>query len=172
MTEGKIRAYGWSTDDPERARVFAEGAHCAAVQHILNLFRDAPQMLRLCREFESASVNRTPLMMGLLTGKFGPETIFPENDVRYPANFREGQGAERLKRLESIRKVLVQGGRTLAQAALGWIWARSQQTIPIPGFKTLAQVEENIGAMEFGPLSEGQMVEIDEILGREPVLNQ
>ncbi len=143
-----------------------------AVQHILNLFRDAPQMLRLCREFESASVNRTPLIMGLLTGKFGPETIFPENDVRYPANFREGQGAERLKRLESIRKVLVQGGRTLAQAALGWIWARSQQTIPIPGFKTLAQVEENIGAMEFGPLSEGQMVEIDEILGREPVLNQ
>ena len=29
---GKIRYYGWSTDDPERARVFAEGERCAAIQ--------------------------------------------------------------------------------------------------------------------------------------------
>ena len=30
VAEGKIRAYGWSTDFPDRARVFAEGDHCAA----------------------------------------------------------------------------------------------------------------------------------------------
>ncbi len=27
VAEGKIRWYGWSTDDPERARLFAEGPH-------------------------------------------------------------------------------------------------------------------------------------------------
>ena len=32
VREGKIRAYGWSTDDPARARAFAEGTHCTAVQ--------------------------------------------------------------------------------------------------------------------------------------------
>ena len=33
VREGLVRAYAWSTDDPERAAVFAEGEHCAAVQH-------------------------------------------------------------------------------------------------------------------------------------------
>jgi aryl-alcohol dehydrogenase-like predicted oxidoreductase len=37
-------------------------------------------------------------------------------------------------------------------------------TIPIPGFKTVAQVEENVGAMAHGPLSAEQMRRIDEIV--------
>jgi len=52
------------------------------------------------------------------------------------------------------------------QGALAWIWGRSEKTIPIPGFKTIAQVEENAGAMELGPLTPDQMREIDSILGR------
>src|SRR5262249_13752636 len=28
VEQGKIRWYGWSTDDPDRARVFAEGPNC------------------------------------------------------------------------------------------------------------------------------------------------
>jgi aryl-alcohol dehydrogenase-like predicted oxidoreductase len=52
---------------------------------------------------------------------------------------------------------------------LGWIWARSACTIPIPGFKTVAQVEENAGALAFGPLGEEQMRQIDALLERESV---
>ena len=62
--------------------------------------------------------------------------------------------------------MLTSNGRTLAQGALAWIWARSPNTIPIPGFKTVAQVEENCGALDKGPLTPAQMVEIDGILGR------
>ncbi|MFO7635638.1 MAG: aldo/keto reductase, partial [Caldilinea sp.] len=58
------------------------------------------------------------------------------------------------------------GGRTLAQGALAWLWARSATTLPIPGFRTVAQVEENCGAMAFGPLTPSQMAQIDAILGR------
>jgi aryl-alcohol dehydrogenase-like predicted oxidoreductase len=58
------------------------------------------------------------------------------------------------------------GGRTLAQGALAWIWGRSEKTIPIPGFKTVQQVEENARALAFGPLTPGQMQQIDTILGR------
>jgi aryl-alcohol dehydrogenase-like predicted oxidoreductase len=53
--------------------------------------------------------------------------------------------------------------RTLTQDALGWLWARSEKTIPIPGFKTEKQDEENAGAMDFGPLIQSQMREIEEI---------
>lgn len=50
VREELIRAYAWSTDDPDRAAVLAEGAHCAAVQHRLNVLQDAPDMLALCGE--------------------------------------------------------------------------------------------------------------------------
>ncbi|MBE2238568.1 MAG: aldo/keto reductase [Caldilineaceae bacterium] len=56
--------------------------------------------------------------------------------------------------------------RTLAQGALAWLWARSERMIPIPGFRTVAQVEENCRAMQFGPLTAGQMAEVETLLGR------
>jgi len=52
------------------------------------------------------------------------------------------------------------------QRALGWLWARSEQTLPIPGFRTVAQVEENCSALLKGPLTVSQMKEVDGILGR------
>lgn len=81
--------------------------------------------------------------------------------------FKDGRpNPEWLKKLDAIREILASGGRTLAQGALAWIWGRSAQTIPIPGFRTVAQVEENCAAMQFGPLSAGQMGEIDVLLER------
>jgi aryl-alcohol dehydrogenase-like predicted oxidoreductase len=65
-----------------------------------------------------------------------------------------------------VRGILTADGRTLAQGALGWLWARSEQTIPIPGFRTVAQVEENCAAWELGPLGAEQMAEIERVLGR------
>lgn len=69
-----------------------------------------------------------------------------------------------MRKLDRIRAVLTQDGRTLAQAALGWLWARSARMIPIPGFKTVAQVEENAGALRRGALTGAQMKEVAEIL--------
>ena len=54
VTEGKIRYYGWSTDSPERARVFAEGAHCTSVQHQMNVLNDNAPMRALCDELDKA----------------------------------------------------------------------------------------------------------------------
>jgi aryl-alcohol dehydrogenase-like predicted oxidoreductase len=44
---GKIRYYGWSTDDVERARVFSQGEHCIAIEHRLNIFNNNQAMLDL-----------------------------------------------------------------------------------------------------------------------------
>jgi aryl-alcohol dehydrogenase-like predicted oxidoreductase len=166
VAEGKIRAYAWSTDSVEAARVFAEGEHCAAVQHDLNVINDAPEMLALCEQLNLASVNRSPLARGALTGKYAKDATFPQNDVRNDDWSKERFFAPTLDRLEAIRDILTSGGRTLTQGALAWIWARSEKTVPIPGFKTVAQVEENAGAMRFGPLTPAQMAEIDGLLGR------
>jgi aryl-alcohol dehydrogenase-like predicted oxidoreductase len=173
VAAGKIRAYGWSTDDPERTRFFAEGEHCTSVQHQMNVLNDAPAMIELCEARNLASINRGPLAMGLLSGKYDEDSKLPENDVRgenapsWMKYFKDGKpNPVFLKKLRAIREILTADGRSLVQGALGWIWARSEQTVPIPGFRTVDQVEENAKAMDLGPLSDEQVAAIDELLDR------
>ncbi len=170
---GKIRAYGWSTDYPDRARVFAQGPNCTAIQVQLNVLDDAPGILAVCDEFNLAAINRGPLAMGLLTGKYKPDSTLPSDDVRGPnaptwmKYFKDGKpNPEWLGKMEAIRDILTSGGRTLAQGAIGWLWAHNGHTIPIPGFRTLAQAEENCGALRFGALNAEQMQQIDTVLER------
>jgi aryl-alcohol dehydrogenase-like predicted oxidoreductase len=170
---GKIRAYGWSTDFPDRAEVFAQGAKCTAIQLQLNVLDDNPAVLTICEQYNLAAINRGPLAMGLLTGKYTTETKPSADDVRgekspeWMKYFINGRpNPEWLAKRDAIREILGSGGRTVAQGALAWLWARSPQTIPIPGFRTVQQVEENTRAMEFGPLKPAQMREIAKILER------
>jgi len=172
VKDGKIRCYGWSTDRPKAVRAFAEGENCSVVQQQLNIFDGVDEVLEICDDYNLASINRGPLGMGVLTGKFVPDTSFPDDDVRAHADWFVGlvdghPNPEWLKKIEHIREILTSEGRTLAQGALAWIWGRSDKTIPIPGFKTVAQVQENTGAMQFGQLSADQMAEIDVILGKD-----
>jgi aryl-alcohol dehydrogenase-like predicted oxidoreductase len=165
VAEGKIRAYGWSTDHTDRARVFAEGKNCAAIQFSLNVFHDNPATRAVCQEFDLAGINKKPLNSGILTGKFTPDTTFPKDDFRqHVVNFKQGLAAERLQQVEALRETLTQGGYTLAQASLAWIWALDRRMVPIPGFKTVEQVRENAGALELGPLSAKRMQQVAEIL--------
>ena len=107
-----------------------------------------------------------------MTGKFNSDTIFPKDDWRSTWDLRSEWSIQRRQRIEAVRKMFAEAGeaRTQAQIALAWIWTRSPRTIPIPGFKTLAQVKENIQAMEFGLLSKEQMQKIDEIFERAQVI--
>ncbi|WP_461008004.1 aldo/keto reductase [Streptomyces capparidis] len=170
VREGLIRAYAWSTDDPDRARLFAKGPHCAAVQFQCNVMEDAPELLALCDELDLAGINRGPLAMGLLTGKYQNSVRPGQGDIRatppewMPYFTEEGADRDWVARIESVREVLTSGGRTLAQGALAWLWARSPHTVPIPGFRTVAQAEENAGAMAHGPLRPEQVAEIAAIL--------
>ncbi|MCD9874350.1 aldo/keto reductase [Streptomyces guryensis] len=171
VREGLIRAYAWSTDDPARAAVFAEGEHCAAVQHAANVLQDAPEMFALCEESGLASINRSPLAMGLLAGR--RQGALEAGDIRSkpPAwleGFSQGAGADPdwVARIDALREILTSGGRTVAQGALAWLWARSPRTVPIPGFRSVAQAEQNAGAIAKGPLTDRQLAEVDRILGR------
>jgi aryl-alcohol dehydrogenase-like predicted oxidoreductase len=173
VKEGKIRAYGWSTDFPERLEVFAKGPRCASVQLQLNVLDDNPAILALCEKYDLAALNRGPLAMGLLTDKYSANTSPSADDVRgvkspeWMKYFKDGKpNAEWLTRRDAVRAILSSNGRSVAQGALAWLWARSPHTLPIPGFRTVAQVKENAAAMQFGPLTADQMQEIDRLLER------
>ncbi len=171
VAQGKIRTYGWSTDRPDAVRAFATSPGCGVVEQQLSVLDGDAELLALCEQLDLASINRGPLGMGLLTGKYAPDSTFAADDVRHVAQwhpgFRDGRPTrEWLDRLAAIRDVLTSQGRTLAQGALAWIWARSPNTVPIPGFRTAQQVEDNCGALARGPLTPQQMAEIDRILQR------
>lgn len=173
VEQGRIRAWGWSTDDAQKAARMVKFPHFAAIQQELSVFRDGPDMLDLSARENLASLNRSPLAMGMLTGKFSTSSQLPGSDVRaaghsWVRHFNNGKPRpEFVARVEAIRDLLTSGGRTPAQGALGWILARSPHTIPIPGFKSEAQVRENLGALTFGPLPSAVMVEIEGILSKE-----
>jgi aryl-alcohol dehydrogenase-like predicted oxidoreductase len=173
VTEGLIRSYGWSTDSVERAEAFAAaGQHVSAVQFQANVLDPASEMTALCERLGLAGINRGPLAMGLLTGKFsGADTPkLGTDDVRgrtpvWMTYFTNGvPNPEFVRRIAAVREVLTSGGRTLAQGALAWFWGKSPVLIPIPGFRTVSQVEENVGALARGPLSQAQVAEIAKLL--------
>ena len=170
VSEGKIRAYGWSTGDAVNARYLAEHTKGSAVQHPANVFSYDGEIDAVCEEHGLASIDNAPLAMGLLTGKFTGESLLPKDDVRGAGHdwvnyFQDGRPLpEMLGRLDAIREILRSGGRSLVQGAIGWLWAKSPQNIPIPGFKNTAQAEENAKAIAYGPLTPAQMDEIDSLL--------
>jgi len=164
VKEGKIRAYGWSTDLVDRARVFAGGTGCASIQFSLNVLNSNSAMIDLCRDHDLACVNKKPLASGILTGKFTPQTTFPADDMRYDIDFTKPEWAVTLRMVGELRDVLTRGGRTMAQGALAWVWARSERTIPIPGARNEKQVRENADAMRHGPLLAAELEDANRIV--------
>ena len=164
VDDGMIRSYGWSTPYPNRAQAFIEGPHCTAIEYNYNIFERNLELLALCEKLHQASIARGPYAMGLLTGKYSKSSTMPKDDIRAGWDLQQGRQAKQLEMLEMIREILTRDGRTLVQAALGWLWALGPHVIPIPGFKSVKHVEETSQALQFGPLTSKQMSEIDKIL--------
>ena len=171
VAQGKIRAYGWSTDFAERALAFAEaGIGATTAQFDMSVLSDAPAMVAACESAGLGGIVRGPLAMGLLSGKYHDGRRVGEHDVRASGHewvpyFRDGRGApEWLAAVDSVRDILTSDGRTLLQGALAWLWARSEVTVPIPGFRDVAQVTEITGALAHGPLSAEQFAAVEKQL--------
>ncbi len=171
---GKIAAYGWSTDFPDRAAAFADRPGFVSVQHAMNVFFRAEALIPVIEAKGLISMNRSPLAMGLLSGKYGAGRKPGAEDLRsqtigWMAYFKEGGAApEYLQRLEAVRDLLQTDGRSLVQGALGWLWARSGHSLPIPGFRSEKQVADLAGALAKGPLPPEVMAGIEAAVMREP----
>lgn len=171
---GKIRSYGWSTDFSEATASVAHRTGFKGVEHAMNVLVDAPRMQKVVKEQNLTALIRSPLAMGLLSGKYGSDHQLQKDDIRSTSNmvikyFRDARvNPEFFDQLEAIRDCLTVGGRSLPQGALCWLWAKSDTNIPIPGARTVEQIEGIAGALEFGPLPDSAMNEIESLISREP----
>lgn len=171
---GKIRAYGWSTDFPASAEAMAGRDGFVGVEHAMNVFADVPTIQAVAERNDLVAFIRSPLAMGILTGKFDAASKIPRNDIRakdpdWNDYFEDRRVSPHyLSDLAAIRDLLRSGGRTLSQGALGWLMAKSPRNLPIPGARTAEQVQDNAGAIELGPLPAEVMAEIETRIARDP----
>lgn len=171
--EGRIAAFGWSTDFLDRAERFADRDGFVAVENDFNLFDRAETLMAFVERKGLVSISRLPLAMGMLTGKYNGGAAVGSDDIRaqkvgWMKYFKDGKAnPDFVRRLEAVRELLATGGRSPAQGALSWILARSPNALPVPGFKTEAQVRDNLGTLEKGPLPASVMAEIDSMLAVE-----
>lgn len=171
---GKIAAFGWSTDFSASAAAVAKRDGFGGIEHAMNVFVDAPRMQRVVSENNAIALIRSPLAMGMLTGKYGADVALPSDDIRAGTNlavayFKDGQAnPDFLARLEAVRDLLTVGGRSLVQGALGWLWAKRETNMPIPGARTVEQITGIAGALDHGALPKDVMAEIETVIAREP----
>ncbi|WP_150460216.1 aldo/keto reductase [Nesterenkonia ebinurensis] len=172
VDEGKIRWFGTSQDAPEIISVFALSRHAVAVQSQVNVFGWSQSVLELAGKHRLAVLARSPLAMGLLSGRYSLARRPAAGDVRLDTPwwtyFDDDAMVAWLARLASVRELLTTGGRSLVQGALGYLWALDEAIIPLPGIRTPAQAEENVGALRHGPLPAAVAAEVTDLLADSP----
>jgi len=157
--EGKIREYGVSVETVEEGLLCLEYPGVRALQVIYNIFRQKPgnELFPQAHEKGVGILVRLPLASGLLTGKFSEQAVFEPGDHR---NFnRNGESfnvGETFAGLPFEKGVALsrelawigEGRGNMTRAALRWLLDNPQITCVIPGFKNVAQVEDNLGVLE------------------------
>ncbi len=147
--QGKIRAYGISTDNPKVLGLYASRPRCGACQLAYSLLdrRAEGDLLQMCLDNDLGTLIRSPLRSGLLTGKYTAATRF-DDDVRERWNEREREVFERdIARVERLRP-LARDGRTLGQVALAAVLSRPGVKAVIPGAKSPEQLRANAAAAD------------------------
>jgi myo-inositol catabolism protein IolS len=162
--DGKIRLAGVSTNDLEHIKHYNQDGGLDAVELDYSLLNRSPEkdILPYLQENQIASVIRGPLRMGILTGKFTKETVFPNGDIRknWPNEEWFQSSLEKVERLRQLERE----DQTLGQLALRYVLNHPAVSVVIPGAKTPVQAEQNAAASVRPLLSNEELKVIDEIV--------
>lgn len=109
---------------------------------ILNRNIEKNGLLARCQELGIRLIAYSPLEMGLLTGKYGPDSPPPGN--------RGSRYINLLPKIPPLLKLMTEigqdhGGKSNAQVALNWVICKG--ALPIPGAKNGDQALQNAGAL-------------------------
>ena len=158
--QGKIRHAGWSVQSFKEAEhaVLLDRHHelldCIQVRY--NLMEREPEetLFRKARQYGIGVIVRTPILFGLLAGKFTRQSRFGQDDHRH-MNLSPEKLDEYLGRLEGMQPLFDRfGDQTMTQVSLRFCLTHPGCHTAIPGGKTRRQVSENCAASDLGPLPE------------------
>jgi aryl-alcohol dehydrogenase-like predicted oxidoreductase len=164
---GKVRAAGASNYTPAmlaEALATAKGIGVPgfiSYQPRYNLLERAPEreILWLVRKYHLSVIAYSPLMRGLLTGKYKQDAPLPKS--ARADSLKAFLTPRTWKILGKLEDLAGRRDRTPAQVALAWLLGHDWLTAPIVGANTAAQMEETLGAVGLR-LTEPETAELDE----------
>ncbi len=124
------------------------------------------ELLPFCAANKIGVICYSPMVKGLLTGKFSRERILkldPEDHRARDPQFQEPEISINLKLVEGLESIAAQHGRTVAQLAIAWVLRRQEVTAAIVGGRHPEQVDE-IALAEDWHLSEKDIDAVEELL--------
>lgn len=149
--QGLVRGVGLSNYGPKRLeRVYQKfqrlGVPILSLQVQYSLLSTYPVtqlgLKQVCDQLGIKLIAYSPLGLGLLTGKYQTDGPLPKG-LRKQLCRRILPGMGPL--LNCLTEIANHRQKSLSQIALNWCICKG--TLPIPGAKTLAQAEENLGAL-------------------------
>ncbi|MCW3848617.1 aldo/keto reductase [Sphingomonas sp. LB-2] len=149
VAAGKIGAIGLS----EMSAATIARAHrehpVAAVQSEYSAMVRNPEVavLDTCRELGIGFVAFSPVARGMLAGAVRDDAYAPGDIRRSMPRFIAPHLAHNLRAVAAFEALAAEAGATPAQLALGWVLARGDHVVPIPGTRSIAHLEENLAAL-------------------------
>lgn len=145
---GKVRCLGLSEVNSATLRRAHSVHPIAAVQSEYSLWTRDPEdgLLATCEELGTTFVPFSPLGRGMLTGALQSVGRLPDEDMRrrFP-RFQDEHFENNRRLVEAFCERAAAKGCEPGQLALAWVLARGN-SVPIPGTKRVARLEENVGA--------------------------
>ncbi|GBD92881.1 general stress protein 69 [bacterium BMS3Abin05] len=163
--EGKVRYIGVSNFDVPLLKKCLKIAPVQSLQPPYNLLKRKVEsdILPFCRENDIGVLVYSPMASGLLTGKFDPNRLAPDDWRRKSADFKEPGLSKRLDFVEKLRPIAEKHGKTVGNLAIAWTLMNPAVTSAIVGARTAQQVEENVQAADWRLTAE-ELREIDQLL--------
>lgn len=168
VKQGKVRYLGASNVTVDHLQQLAAIHPVAAVQPPYSLLRRdiEKDLLAYCSEHHIGVVCYSPMQKGLLTGKFTKDyldTLAPDDHRRGDPNFQGQRFEQNLQRVEALRRLAEQHGKTVAQLAIAWVLRRPEVTSAIVGARKPDQIQQTLPAGDW-TLDEEMQQKIETIL--------
>ena len=164
--QGKTRFIGVSNFNAAQMQQAYDMAPFHANQPRYNMFDRAIEAedMGFCKRTGIGILAHSPLGKGLLTGKYAPDHVFPEDDERARSPRFQGElFARYLAVADQLQSVAAEKNITLVQLAIAWLLRREEVTCVLVGAKNPAQVKEHVGAAEV-EFADGELERIENIL--------
>jgi aryl-alcohol dehydrogenase-like predicted oxidoreductase len=106
------------------------------------------EVVPLANDQKLAILPWSPLAGGFLSGKFSRDGAGPNDARRTIFDFPPVDRQKAFNIIDVMRQIAAARGVTVAQVALGWLLHQSHVTSVIIGARTMAQLEDNLGAVD------------------------
>jgi aryl-alcohol dehydrogenase-like predicted oxidoreductase len=149
VDQGLIRQIGLSEASPATIRRAHAVFPVAALQTEYSLFTREPEaeLVPLTAQLGIGFVAYSPLGRGALASRFHSESDLPLDDWRASVPRFQGEGLRRMISLAREQDKLARElGVSSAQLALAWLLAQASHIVPIPGTRSIANLEDNVAA--------------------------